>query len=110
MIPVEIQESSQRVQNYIERSSNEGRRADLDTIDELREGARIHSLKRRVERQHKTKLFPKQFKVSNLVLRKSHSYQMENKLSPKWSGPYKIQEVVGNGAYQLETLDGGTIP
>jgi len=112
MIPIEIQEFSQRVRGHTKRGSDEGRRANLDIIDELRKDARIHSeaLKRRVERQHKTKLFPKQFKVSDLVLRRSQPYQMENKLSPKWSGPYRIREVVGNGAYRLETLDGGVIP
>jgi len=55
-----IQESSQRVQNHSERSLDEDRRVDQDTIDELRKGARIYSEARRVERQHKTKVLPRQ--------------------------------------------------
>jgi len=37
-------------------------------------------------------------------------YQLENKLSPKWTGPFRVIEVLGNGAYRLETLEGGVIP
>jgi len=35
---------------------------------------------------------------------------MHSKLAARWRGPYKIREVVGKGAYRLETLDGGNIP
>jgi len=79
----------------------------LDIIDELQEGNQIRyeALKRRVERQHKTKVILKKFKASNLVLMRAHPYQVEKKLSPKWLGPYRIREVVENRAYQLETLD-----
>jgi len=31
-------------------------------------------------------------------------------LSPKWTGPFRITEALGNGAYRLETLEGGAIP
>ena len=43
-------------------------------------------------------------------MRKAHQYEMENKLSPKWTGPFRITEALGNGAYGLETLEGGAIP
>jgi len=64
MIPMGILESSQRVRNFTGQSSDEGRRYDLDTVDELREGSQIHSeaLKRRVARQHKTKVLLRRFK------------------------------------------------
>ena len=42
-------------------------------------------------------------------MRKAHQYEMENKLSPKWTGPFRITEALGNGAYRLETLEGGDI-
>ena len=29
---------------------------------------------------------------------------------PKWTRPYRIEEVVGLGAYKLESLDGKEIP
>jgi len=43
-------------------------------------------------------------------MRKAHPYQLEDKLSPKWTGPFRVTEALGNGAYRLETLEGGTIP
>jgi len=45
-----------------------------------------------------------------MVMRKAHLYQLENKLSPKWTGPFRVVKVLGNGAYKLETLEGGAIP
>jgi len=43
-------------------------------------------------------------------MQKVDPYQLENKLSPKWTGPFRVVEVLGNGAYRLETLEGGAIP
>jgi len=37
-------------------------------------------------------------------------YQLESKLSPKWTRPYQAVEVPGNGAHMLETLEGGPSP
>ena len=74
--------------------------------------ARINSkaLKRRVELRHKTKMKPQQVKVSDLVMRKAHPYQIESKFSPKWTDPFHVVEVLGKDAYKLETLGGGAIP
>ena len=92
--------------------SNEERKVNLNLLDEVREEARIkaEALKRRVEYKHKSKLRSRQFQVVDLVMRKAHPYQLENKLSPKWTGPFRVTEALGNGAYKLETLEGGTIP
>jgi len=112
MIPIEIQESSPWFQNFVIEESNEGRKVNLDLLDEVCEQARINSkaLKRRVELRQKTKTKFRQFRVVDLVMRKDHPYQLENKLSPKWTGPFHVVEVLGNGAYRIETLEGGTIP
>jgi len=112
MIPVEIQENSPRFQNFVAEESNEERKVNLDLLDEVREEARINAeaLKRRVEYKYSSKLRPRQFQVTDLVMRKAHPYQLENKLSPKWTGPFRVTEFLGNGAYRLETLEGGVIP
>jgi len=43
-------------------------------------------------------------------MRKAHPYQLETKLSTKWTGPFRVTEALGHGAYRLETLEGGAIP
>jgi len=112
MIPIEIQENSSRFQNFVVEESNEERKVNLDLLDEVREEARIKAkaLKRRVEYKYNSKLRPRQFQVVDLVMRKAHPYQLENKLSPKWTGPFKVTEDLGNEAYRLEKLEGGAIP
>jgi len=96
----------------VAKESKEERKVNLDLLDEVREEARIkvEALKRRVEYKHSSKLRPQQFQVADLVMRKAHPYQLENKLSPKWTGPFRVTEALGNGAYRLETLEGGAIP
>ncbi|XP_068500511.1 uncharacterized protein [Phaseolus vulgaris] len=91
MIPVEIQESSPRFQSFVAEESNEERKVNLDLLDEVREEVRIkvEALKRRVEHKHSSKLRLRQFQVADLVMRKAHPYQLENKLSPKWTGPFR---------------------
>jgi len=44
--------------------------ANFDLIDEVRECSRLNgeALKRRVEMRYKSKVIPRQFKVSNLVM------------------------------------------
>ena len=112
MIPVEIQENSPCFHNFVVEESNEERKVNLDLLDEVREKARIkaEAFRRRVEYKYSSKLRPRQFQVADLVMRKAHPYQLENKLSPKWTGPFIITEALGNGAYRLKTLEGGAIP
>ena len=91
-LSVEIHESSPRFQNFVAEESNEERRVNLDLLEEAREEARIkaEAVKRRVERQYSSKVKPRQFQIGDLVMRKAHPYELENKLSPKWTGPFRI--------------------
>ncbi|XP_068501052.1 uncharacterized protein [Phaseolus vulgaris] len=112
MIPVEIHESSPRFISFVTEESNEERRVNLDLLDKAREEARIktEAVNRRVEHQYRSKVKPRQFRVADLVMQKAHPYELENKLSPKWIGPFRVTEAKGNGSYKLETLEGGPIP
>nr|KYP44428.1 Gypsy retrotransposon integrase-like protein 1 [Cajanus cajan] len=112
MIPIEIVEPSVRTTTFSEEESDQGRRVDLDLITETRERARISQVaaKRRAAFKYNTKVIPRDFVVGDLVLKRAQLTQMRNKLSPKWVSPYKIDDVVGKGAYRLRTLDGGMIP
>ena len=83
----------------------------LDLLDEVREQARVKAeAQRRVEQKQRSKLRPRQFQVVDLVMRKAHPYQLKNKVSPKWTDPFRVVEALENGAYRLETLKGGAIP
>ena len=55
MILVEIQENSPRFQNFVVEESNEGKKVNLDLLDEVREQTRVKSeaLKRSVELKKK---------------------------------------------------------
>lgn len=78
MIPVEILKSSQCVRNFSMEESHERLRVNLDMIVEVWDNAWIYpkTLKRRIEKWHKTKVIPQQFKVIDLVLRRAHPYQV----------------------------------
>ena len=100
MILVEIQKSSPHFQSFVAEESNEERRVNLDLLDKVREEVRIKAkaVKRRVEHKHSSKIKPRQFQVADLVMQKAHPYQLENKLSPKWTSPFRVMKVLGNGA------------
>jgi len=112
MIPVEIQESLPRFQNFVAEDSNAERRMNLALLDEVREEARVkaEAVKRRVECKYNSRMKSRRFRDGDLVMRKAHQYKMQNKLSPKWTGPFRVTEALENGVYRLETLEGGAIP
>jgi len=112
MIPIEVMESTGRVRLFDEEISEVGLRANLDVIDEVRDLAQIsnEAMKRRLERSYRTKVVPRKFQELDLVLRKAQLIQMDSKLAPKWTGPYRVKQVLREGAYKLETLEGKEIP
>ena len=92
MIPLVIQESSPRFLNFVAEESNEERKVNLDLLDEEREETRVsaEAVKRRVEQRHNSKVRPRRFQEGDLVMRKAHQNDMQNKLSPMWTGPYRV--------------------
>jgi len=112
MIPIKIAKNAERVRSFDVERLEQGLQANLDTSEEVWELARIsgEAVKRRVERRYKTNVNPRSFQETNLVLRKAQLIQMDNKLAPKWTRPYRMKEVVGAGAYKLETLLRKEIP
>jgi len=86
--------------------SNEERKVNLDLLDEVREESRIkaEALKSRVEYKHSSKLRPRQFQVADLIMRKAHPYQLENKQSPKWTGPFRVTDPLYLERDQFEVL------
>ncbi|XP_050215358.1 uncharacterized protein LOC126666543 [Mercurialis annua] len=84
---------------------------DLD-LDEERLLALDHleAQKRRVERVYNKRVKGKKFQVDQLVwkviLPIGAKKEALGKWSPNWEGPYKIFQVLGNGAYVLADIEG----
>nr|XP_025634567.1 uncharacterized protein LOC112728581 [Arachis hypogaea] len=110
MIPVEIGEPSPRlllkgVEEAVEK----------DLADEAREIAHLSeiALKQRMALRYNTKVLKKEFEQNDLVLRRNDiglPTQGQGKLATNWEGPYRVREVIGNGSYKLEKLDGKEVP
>ncbi|XP_016200035.1 uncharacterized protein LOC107641040 [Arachis ipaensis] len=110
IIPVEIGESSPRlllggVEEAVEK----------DLIDEAREIAHLSetALKQRIALRYNAKVLRREFEQSDLVLQRNDvglPTPGEGKLAANWEGPYRVKEVLGNGAYKLERLDGKEVP
>ncbi|CAH9088267.1 unnamed protein product [Cuscuta epithymum] len=112
VIPVEVEVPTSRYGLITEESNNVELVHDLDTIDELREKARVQmaAYQQRVARSYNKDVRAKVFRKGDWVLRKSFGNEAIGKFSPNWEGPYEITEVVGQGAYQLRSVDGKQAP
>jgi len=58
------------------------------------------------EKRHKVSSTAQEFKEGDLVLKYKHAKEKQSKFMFKWVGPYRIQQVYGNGSYRLKTMDG----
>ncbi|RDX95532.1 Tf2-9, partial [Mucuna pruriens] len=87
-------------------------RENLDMLQEVREAAHIRefAIKTRVAKMYNRRVIPRSFKPQDLVLRKVVQKAENNKLTPKWEGPFRIKKEVRQGAYRLESLKGKEIP
>ena len=75
---------------------------DLDTIDELRDQARIRiaAYQHRISKSYIKNIRIRRFKIGDLVLRKTFqntTNPADGKLAPKWEGPYRIETKAGKG-------------
>ena len=88
---------------------------EIDGLEGLRESAflTMASQKQAIERHFNKNVRAKVFQVGDYVLRRVFQNTQElnaGKLSVKWEGPYRISQVIGNGAYKLKTMDDIDIP
>ncbi|GAA0161007.1 hypothetical protein LIER_17426 [Lithospermum erythrorhizon] len=63
-------------------------------------------------RSYNRRVKNRQFHPGDLILRLSSASQPreQSKLSHEWEGPYCVKKVVGPNTYELEDLDGKTVP
>ena len=88
---------------------------DLDTIDELRDLARLRiaAHQQRIAKSYNKNIRIRRFQVGDLVLRKTFQNTKDpayGKLAPKWEGPYIIDSKAGKGAYWLADMEGSLLP
>ncbi|GAA0186035.1 hypothetical protein LIER_33323 [Lithospermum erythrorhizon] len=89
-------------------------REQLNFVDELGDQAlyKKRKYKHLMAHTYNWQVKNKQFKVGDLVLRQysiTHPKD-KHKLSPKWEGSYRVSRILGPGTYELERMNGETIP
>ncbi|KAJ0602741.1 putative nucleotidyltransferase, Ribonuclease H [Helianthus annuus] len=113
VIPAEVGLPSPRMLAIEKLDNNTERRIDLDLLEERRENAAINEAKykSKLEKYYNTRVRVCTFNPGDYVLRDNEASNAERpgKLAPKWEGPYLIKEVLGKGAYKLQTSEGEPI-
>ena len=114
VIPVEIGTPSFRMETFDEENNNEALRMELDVIEERRVAAftRMAAQKRVVEKHYNSKVKARRFTEGGLILRKvfqNTQVHGAGVLGPNWEGPYRVRQVIRDGTYRLEEMDGTEI-
>src|SRR3954462_4795490 len=115
VIPLEVQMSSLRLENFDEDKNNEGLRLCAMLRDEVEDStlARIVAQKQAISRRFNTKVKGRSFQVGDLVLRKAEFFtekKREGKLGPNWEGPYRVTKILTPGTFKLEDMQGKELP
>nr|KYP63266.1 Pol polyprotein [Cajanus cajan] len=115
MIPVEVGEPSFRRIHFNENSNEMSIQAEIDTVEETRNQARVmaEACRQRMTRRFNTALNKREFKEGDLVWRLQgtpHRNPREGKLAANWDGPFRVRHNLQNGAYKLEELSSKVIP
>jgi ribonuclease HI len=115
VIPTEMVIPTARIIYQQPETNAENLLQDLDTINELRDLAKIRlaAYQQRIASSYNKNIRLRRFQQGDLVLRKAFqntTNPADGKLAPKWEGPYLVDSEAGKGAYRLATLDGEMIP
>ena len=93
----------------------EARVADLESLEEARKLAQVHSLQYHqklasaYERTLQTRIFAKSQMVLRTVDQVRRGLPSPSKFAPNWEGPYLIREAYDSGYYKLATAVGTTL-
>ncbi|XP_070022717.1 uncharacterized protein [Nicotiana sylvestris] len=115
LIPVEIGEPSTRFTLASQESNDEEMRVNLDLLEGRREDAfiRMTTQKKVIERYYNRKAHLRFLKVGDFMLKKvfqSTKAANAGKLSPTREEPYRVRDIAGKRAYELDTMDGKILP
>ncbi|GJY63011.1 reverse transcriptase domain-containing protein [Tanacetum coccineum] len=114
VIPAKIGMPTLRTAEIDMVQNDEALEINLDLLEERREQGAICKArsKAKMEKYYNSKVRNTSFRPGDLVYRNndaSHAKDNE-KLSPKWEGPYEVTEALGNGAYKLKDRNGKHLP
>ena len=114
LILVEVEMPNFRAYNFSPENNEEGLRANLDLVEEVREKAYFKMLedKRRIARFYKRQVRGRQYKVGEWVTRKLEASQplLKGKLAPNWEGSYEVVKTYNNGVYKLRSKEAKLLP
>ncbi|XP_016165024.1 uncharacterized protein LOC107607607 [Arachis ipaensis] len=109
MIPVEIALTSGRTTQTSAPNNDNIRQAELDIIEEDRYKAEMRhkAMQSIIKRKYNKMVKPRSFAEEDLVLRRTEEArkpQTHGKLAATWEGPYRVIQILGKGAYKLQTI------
>lgn len=115
VIPVEMEFTSARTDNYDPKINEQLRRLDLDQIKDLREKVALRNAenKRKVANFRNKKVKARTLDVGDKVLRKnqpSKGSKKGGKLAANWLGPYYVTRCTGHGSYTPADEKGNHVP
>ncbi|KAD5317941.1 hypothetical protein E3N88_17887 [Mikania micrantha] len=115
VLPTEMVVPTARSSSQNLESNKEVLSKDLDTIDELRDIARIRmaTYQQKIAESYNKNIRIRRFQVGDLILRKAFQNTTnlaDEKLAPNWGGPYRIELEAGKGAYKLTNMEGEPLP
>ncbi|KAM0991841.1 hypothetical protein ACFX2J_010099 [Malus domestica] len=114
VVPVELEQATFRVQNYIQSENDKQLTLNLDLVEEHRNQAHLRNVayKQRISNYYDSKVKPRSFKIGDWVLKKRllcDRVPSEGTLSPNWDGPYEVIGISRPGSYTLRSSDGKTL-
>ncbi|XP_076949473.1 uncharacterized protein LOC143622119 [Bidens hawaiensis] len=112
VIPAEVGMLTVRIREQFD--NDEELRLNLDLIEKRKETIAVRELnyKREMEKYYNKKVREVRFKKGKYVMRNNEasSVEAQDKLGPRWEGPYIVFEATDKGAYKLQKLDRTPVP
>ena len=110
VLPSDIIHDAPWVRMYEELEAKLDRQDALDALDEERNVARARSAiyQQQARRYHAREVRIKEFNVGNLIMR-LHPEKQKHKISPRWDGPFVIDQVLIGGAYRIRDPEDGRL-
>ncbi|KAM2661538.1 hypothetical protein EV2_023835 [Malus domestica] len=114
VVPVELEQATFLVQNYVQSENDKQLTLNLDLVKEHRNQAHLRNVayKQRISNYYDSRVKPRSFKVGDWVLKKRllcDRVPSEGTLSPNWDGPFEVVGISRPGSYELRSFDGKTL-